>query len=400
VECVDCHRRNTPVIVQQWLESAHARKGIGCGKCHAAKPGEPDAFEHYKTTIATIVSPLDCSECHEKEFKQQQASRHADAAKFIGSLDNVLGEVVEGGPAAVMGCKSCHGTTVKVLAEGKLDPTTWPNGGMGRINPDGSKGSCSACHYRHDFSLAIARSPENCGKCHMGPDHPQIEVYNESKHGVRFAQFRHKMNIEKQPWVVGKDYSAAPTCATCHISATPTQEVTHDVGARISWTLRPVISTRQANWEDKRELMQDVCMQCHGEPWVKSYFKQFDTFVDLYNDKFAKPAKGIMDALYAAKKLTKTPFDEAIEFTYYELWHHEGRRARHGAAMMGPDFAQWHGMYEVAKHFYVKFLPEAEELKKGVTAPFLTGPEHAWRKGLSPEVIKQQIEFYEQRYGK
>ena len=145
--------------------------------------------------------------------------------------------------------------------------------------------------------------------------------------------------------------------------------------------------------------MEDVCAQCHSEQWEKSYFKQFDTFIDLYNTKFAKPAKQIMDALYAAKLLSKTPFDEEIEFTYYELWHHEGRRGRHGAAMMGPDFVQWHGMYEVAKHFYTKLIPQAEKLKPGVTAPALSGPEHAWLKGMSPELMKQQIEFYKQRYG-
>ena len=27
-----------------------------------------------------------------------------------------------------------------------MDPKTWPNTGIGRINPDGSEGSCSACH--------------------------------------------------------------------------------------------------------------------------------------------------------------------------------------------------------------------------------------------------------------
>ncbi|MFT7486982.1 MAG: hydroxylamine dehydrogenase, partial [Candidatus Paceibacteria bacterium] len=43
-------------------------------------------------------------------------------------------------------------------------------------------------------------------------------------------------------------------------------------------------------------------------------------------------------------------------------WHHEGRRARHGASMMGPDFTHWHGMYELAKTFYGHFIPELEEL--------------------------------------
>ena len=26
---------------------------------------------------------------------------------------------------------------------------------------------------------------------------------------------------------------------------------------------------------------------------------------------------------------------------WWELWHHEGRRARHGAAMMGPDYTEF-----------------------------------------------------------
>ncbi len=54
--------------------------------------------------------------------------------------------------AAVSGCWQCHGSEVKVLPGGKLDPATWPNTGIGRINPDGSEGSCSACHSRHSFS--------------------------------------------------------------------------------------------------------------------------------------------------------------------------------------------------------------------------------------------------------
>lgn len=119
--------------------------------------------------------------------------------------------------------------------------------------------------------------------------------------------------------------------------------------------------------------------------------------VELYNDKFARPAKAIMDKLYKQKLLTETPFDEEIEYTFFELWHHEGRRARHGASMMGPDFTQWHGFYEVAKHFYTKFLPQAEKLSKGIAAPYLNEEYHKWRNGLSKEEVKQLIKFYHDR---
>ena len=52
------------------------------------------------------------------------------------------------------------------------------------------------------------------------------------------------MNLETDEWVAGVDYFAAPTCASCHMSAGPEQRVTHDVGERISWTLRPPVSTK------------------------------------------------------------------------------------------------------------------------------------------------------------
>jgi hypothetical protein len=94
------------------------------------------------------------------------------------------------------------------------------------------------------------------------------------------------------------------------------------------------------------------------------HFYQFDAVVELYNEKFAKPATELIK-LVREKKLLENPanFSNKIEWTYWELWHHEGRRARHGASMMGPDYTWWHGMYEVAQHFYFKLLPEAREFK-------------------------------------
>jgi hypothetical protein len=396
--CLDCHDSTTPGIAEQWRRSRHAAAKIDCYSCHQASPDDPATFDHYGKKIAVIVTPKYCARCHAKETNEFEASHHADAAKFIGSLDNVLGEIVEGGPAAINGCTQCHGSTVAYRGEGKFDPTTWPNSGIGRINPDGSKGSCAACHGRHAFSSAQARQPENCGKCHMGPDHPQIEIYTESKHGIQFRANLAKMNLEAKSWVVGTDYYSAPTCATCHMSATSSQPVTHDIGQRVSWTLRPVISIKLENWAKKREAMKDVCGNCHATGWVENFYKQYDLTVDLYNEKFAKPAKAVMEKLYADGKLTRTPFDEKIEWTFYELWHHEGRRARMGTSMMGPDYTQWHGFYEVAKHFYNEFLPEAEQIEPGITKGVLAADWHRWKAGLKPEELKQILDFYQQRY--
>ena len=398
--CVNCHASATRSIVAQWRESKHAKRGVQCASCHVGNKNTPGAHEHMGAGyVVTVISPNVCGKCHAKQQKEFTASHHADAAKFIGSLDNVLGEIVEGGPAASAGCKQCHGSTVKKGEDGKLDAATWPNSGIGRINLDGSHGACSACHFRHSFSKAQAREPEMCGKCHMGPDHPQIEVYNESKHGLAFQAHRPKMGLEKDPWVVGKDYTAAPVCATCHMSATPDQPLTHDVGARISWTLRPAVSIKLENWEAKRGNMKGVCAQCHSGSYVEGFYSQFDSAVNLYNEKFAKPAKTIIDQLHAEKLLTDTPFDEKIEWTYYLMWHHEGRRARHGASMLGPDYTQWHGFFEVANRFYNELLPEAEELKKGISQEILGQDYHKWKSGMSKEDREKILEFYRTRYG-
>ena len=402
--CVTCHSRQSPALVMEWERSKHSKSGVSCVDCHAAKQGEPDAWKHEGVWVSALVTPKDCGQCHDREVAEFTRSHHARAGEILASLDNVLAEKVAGMPGniadAVNGCWQCHGSIVKMKrdaagnvlragAEGKpvIDASTWPNSGMGRLNPDGSKGSCHACHSRHSFEAKLSRSPENCGKCHMGPDHPQIEIYDESKHGIAFYANRDRMALDKEgDWILGRDYSAAPTCATCHVRGymTPSGAVagnSHDVGERISWTLRPIVSTKLnlvvfedgykedypdtralpkpgdtlqtsekivenealksitvprkvakiVTWQQRREAMQAVCQSCHNRTYTDNFYKQFDDLVVLYNDKFARPAQKLMDELAADGALNpKAPFEHDVQWIFYELWHHEGRRARHG----------------------------------------------------------------------
>jgi hydroxylamine dehydrogenase len=379
--CIACHTANEFQVAQisEWHRSAHAKAQVGCYECHRADAGDPDVMAHNSYAISVLVTPKDCAECHALEAEQFASSRHSLGGDILMSLDNVLAEEVEGLAAAVTGCQQCHGTAVEVLTDGNLSPASWPNTGIGRINPDGSKGACSTCHTRHLFSVAVAREPAACGNCHLGPDHPQKEIYDESKHGIAFVANREHMNLDASVWVLGQDYAAAPTCVTCHMGAVPGTDDNHDVGLRISWTLRPVVSPRLEDWQERRGRMEQACRQCHSPGFYANFFTQFDDAVDLYNDKFAIPAQQIMQRLREARKLTDLEFDEQIEWTFFLLWHHEGRRARHGAAMMGPDYVQWHGFFEVADRFYNEFLPEAEALLPGVTEPFLQDQYHQWR---------------------
>lgn len=456
--CISCHSEKNAgrTIVEQWKISKHAEAGVGCLDCHGADKADVDGYEHEGEFIATIVTPKDCSQCHEEETEQFTTSHHADAGMIMGSLDNVLAEVVEGhaafennsNPAAANGCWQCHGSRIEIQKDAKgnnmyneagillLEPKTWPNTGVGRINLDGSKGSCSACHNRHTFDVAQARRPENCGKCHIGPDHPQLEIYNESKHGINFYAHVDKMNLSAQPWIVGQDYSAAPTCATCHMSATPTQPVTHDVGDRISWTLRPKVSEKIdaaeiskfkargeelpkgfLTWEQRRQNMKNVCLQCHTNDYVNNFYFQYDSEVNMYNEKYGKPGLALMKSLKTNKLISSIPFDDKIEWDYFYLWHHAGRRARMGASMMGPDYTQWHGNFDLADIFYTEIVPEIKEIvaqarKDGKTVAadnvekeldkVLNSPMHKWYIGKSdPKDVaarKAAAKIFRERY--
>ncbi len=445
-QCVACHKDRSPGLYEQWGASKHFRANVACFECHAANPGEPDAYTHYGQLIANLVTPKDCARCHAKAVEEFTASRHSQAARILGSIDNVLAEVVEGcrsmktsgfpdgvAASAVSGCWQCHGSEVKVLADGKLDPATWPNSGIGRINPDGSQGSCNSCHARHTFSVEQARHPATCGKCHLGPDHPQKEIYEESKHGINFYANLDKMNLGNNKWIAGEDYFAAPTCATCHMSATKKMPVTHDVGLRISWNNRPEISVRpdvadarmslpgsQIPWQQRRTNMQQVCLSCHDQHWVDNFYTQYDSLIEMYNQKFGKPAKDLYTL--AQPLLSPVQFSNKLDWSYYELWHHEGRRARHGASMMGADFTHWLGTYEIAKRFYSEFVPELRRLiednrssadpekVKGVLAlsakleETLSSEEHKWYVGkMDPSEAasrKKSAEEFKARYEK
>ncbi len=492
--CVDCHEEGTPGIVVHWKGSTHAEKGVGCIECHNAAKEDVDSFEHYGAVIATVVTPRDCSRCHQTEAEEFEHSHHAAAGNILASLDNFLAETVEGSrtdfnphsptpganvnmvngyASANSGCLQCHGSKValattdggkvtvddlepdenglptnleavaRVFHDGDGKPSlvaaSWPNTGIGRLNLDGSLGSCSACHSRHDFSPRRARQPENCGKCHLGPDHPQKEIYEESKHGVAFRDLKDDMNLDSESWILGKDYAAAPTCATCHMSGNLRNggKITHDPGERLSWTNRPPVSLvmdtdinhgivketdpklRQGliadSAENKRNRMKQVCSHCHTPDYVNAFYSQYDDLVVLFNEKFAKPGKKIMAVLAETGLRSKTNFDEEIEWTWFLLWHHEGRRARHGASMMAPDYTHWHGMFEVAEHFYMDLIPQAREIAhdarlngrraqadrvNAVIEEILARPEHVWfEEGAEAATDRIRAEM-ERRYGK
>lgn len=351
-------------------ESRHADAGVGCDSCHRVQQGDPGAVKHFDGSYITpVVSPKVCARCHEKEVTEFNQSLHVQAATFVKDFtagkpeeDDVLGYKVEGPTAPIRGCEQCHGTKVEMGKDGKLKPLTWPNIGVGRINPDGSKGSCSVCHTRHAFSVEEARRPENCGTCHLGPDHPQEEIYFESKHGKIYQAEGDTWNWDAPAEEWDLDDFRAPTCATCHMSGLGDNEVTHNVSDRLSWELERPLTEKTKNWQEKRQKMQAVCKECHSTSWVENFYVQADEAVKLYNERYYNPSVELYESLKAQNLISKDKFDEPIDFLFFELWHHEGRRARMGAFMNGPDYVQWHGFYDLAKT-KMELKNMAEEIK-------------------------------------
>jgi hypothetical protein len=147
----------------------------------------------------------------------------------------------------------------------------------------------------------------------------------------------------------------------------------HDVTERLAWELQAPLTIRPAEfapfpaktvWQTERQKMRSVCLQCHSKDWTDGHFQNLDQVVENYNSRYYTPVFSELQSLYAAGLLSKESyFDEHLEWEFYEFWHHEGRRARMGAAMMAPDYAWWHGFYEL-KHRYVTFMEEAKALRE------------------------------------
>lgn len=346
-KCATCHRKETSAVVHQFERSLHAAKGINCLDCHGALEGQ-EKQAHRGFTIAKHLTSKNCAQCHSTEYDQFIRSRHAAPAWAAvlgkqgftdeqiafaetyhkGAVDRAPNQLAskEGQSATDVGCLGCHD--------------------IGKPNADGSIGTCTACHARHATSIALAREPETCGQCHMGPDHSQIEIYHESKHGVLYNAQKHDLNLKADPKKLTTADMSVPTCATCHMSGLEGLKVTHDTTERLSYWLFAAVSDKRPTYQRGQDAMKETCLKCHTQPHVDRYYQEAEGVVQATNVKIAE-AETLMASLRKEGLLTPEPFDEAIEFLYFDLWHYYGRTAKHGAFMGGADFVQWHGNYEL-----------------------------------------------------
>ena len=347
-KCAECHSQVTPAVVHEFEMSKHASSGkVNCLDCHQAKNGQ-EKLDHNGFVIAKHLTAQNCSQCHRNEYDQYVRSRHAAPAwAAVGGPGDFSAEQIafaekyhpgwvkraanplvgiEGPQAVNKGCYQCHD--------------------IGKPNADGTIGSCTKCHARHAASIELARAPRTCGQCHMGPDHSQIEIYEESKHGVLFATQSEHFNMTVPSDKLTTKDMPVPTCSTCHMGGIDGAGSTHDTTERLSYYLFAPISEKRPNAQLGQARMQEICLKCHTRPKIDEFYKAAEDVVVTTNQRVAESQK-FMKQLYDEKLLTPQGFDERIEFVAFDLWHYYGRTAKHGAFMGGADFVQWHGYYEM-----------------------------------------------------
>ena len=448
-ECISCHLSVYPGILAGWEKSRHAkispmealkkpplerrvsaqkvpeelaRTAVGCAECHTVNPEKhADTFEHEGYKVHIVVTPEDCALCHPTEAKQYRKNimSHAygnlknnpvyqDLAHSVNGIQSFEDMKLTLRPPDAQteaeSCYHCHGTVVEVKGkearETVMDEMVfpvlsgWPNQGVGRLNPDGSMGSCAACHTRHAFSIEMARKPHTCSQCHKGPDVPAYKVYEVSKHANIYASIGKGWDFKAVPWMVGRDFTA-PTCATCHVSLIVTgegevvAERSHQMNDRLPWRIMGLIyahphpkspdTTTIKNkaglplpteltgepvgeylidpkeQEERRNAMHNVCLSCHGYDWVEGHWTRFENTLKTTNEMTLTATKIMLTAWEkgVAKGLAQNDsiFNEAIEKKWVEQWLFFANSTRFASAMVGGDYGVFaNGRWYMAKN--------------------------------------------------
>jgi hydroxylamine dehydrogenase len=461
--CLACHKLYTPGIVEDWQRSLHSQESpasamkkpelerrisareipahlenvvVGCYECHSLNPERhQDNFDHFGFRINVIVSPQDCATCHPTEAKEYSMSKKAHARgnleknpvyhALVGTVISQKavkdGKIVQQETSDFTRqetCFGCHGTEVKVNGLREVETQiggikvpnliNWPNQGVGRVNPDGSLGSCTACHPRHAFSIEMARKPYTCAQCHLDPDVPAWNVYKESKHGNIYFSHYQRWDFQAVPWKVGKDFQA-PTCATCHNSLitapggkTVIAERTHDFGSRLwvrlfglvyshpqpkhgdttiirnkdglplptTFTGEPASEYLISQEEQARREahFKKICQSCHSTQWTEKHFAKLDNTVKEVDSMILASTLLLVEAwknnLAEGLPHGKNPFDETIEQMWIRQWLFYGNSIKYASAMTGaPDYAtfknSWWNLTENLQH-----MKDWIELKK------------------------------------
>ena len=395
VGCAECHTLRPKAHADTFEHNGHEVHVVvspkDCAVCH---PIETDQYD--KNIMAHAFKNLAGNPIH-------QMLEHSIIGKSV-YLDGEIKYVPSDMLTKEETCYSCHGAKLEVKAFETRDTDVgelefpvisgWPNQGVGRVNLDGSLGACSACHPRHAFSIETARKPYACRACHEGPDVPAFKVYMASTHGGIFSAMHQSWEFSNVPWTVGKDFKS-PTCAACHVSLlvdtdeTVIAERTHQMNNRLAHRIFGLIYAHphpaspdttvirnkdnlplpsdfdggfateflidEKEQKQRTETMQAVCRTCHDSSWVKGFWNRYENTITQTNDD-TWTATQIMNQIWKkglAEGLDKnaSPYDEAVEKKWSDVWLFYANSARFASAMAGGgDYGVFaNGRYHLSK---------------------------------------------------
>ncbi len=378
--CVNCHENVTPSIVTDWELSEHSKKNVSCANCHGTGHTTADDVDE-----AGIPTPEVCAECHSDQVEQFSRGKHALAwASFqaMPTTHQLPGTLVEG----MKGCGGCHKIGLKTEEDMEALKEAGQIYGVA---------SCDNCHTRHIFSKEEAKQPQACRTCHMGFDHPQWEMYESSKHGVRSDLKQLGILPEK---------ASGPTCQDCHLvdgdheNRTPwgflavrlplpnndpelpdydpqwyADQVTILQGLGVldsagvpTDRLDVVIAADVARltteaFDAEREKLLAVCSDCHSEKFALAEMEKGDETIREIDHLMAEAIR-IITALYDQGLLEKDPDGEyfpdllafhdsptVVEQRLFVMFLEHRMRAFQGVFHNNPDYALWYGWSEMVR---------------------------------------------------
>ncbi len=379
--CIDCHKKVTPGIVQQYLEGKMSKKGVDCSSCHGSAHKKMDDAK-----LAKLPTPETCAGCHKKQADQFTSGKHNLAWIAAVSMPMMGHQPKAITGEGYKGCSSCH----KIGGKSEAEKALYRYG----------HAQCDSCHTRHSFKKSEAQDPRACQTCHMGFDHPQWEMWSTSKHGTIWQ-------------IEGPKGKRAPTCQTCHMEngnhkvmtawgflalrlpeddkdwmndrvtilqalgvldekGTPTARLDIVKAGKVA-------RLTKEEFQAERDKMIAVCSKCHGASYAKEQLDAGDMVIKDV-DKIMAEAIRVVQALYKEDILKKPAtwtiapdllqFYEAksaIEQDLYVMFLEYRMRAFEGAFHMNPDYMHWYG-WAPMKETLQKIKDEAEKLRAEKTS--------------------------------
>ena len=186
--CSECHSymsKKSQVIVGEWKQSIHAKKGIGCSGCHGGNPkattidGAMWNAPGFKPKPNKQDIPAMCAKCHAnpaymRPFNIESTSQYAEYKQSVHGK-----RLLEQGDTKVAACTDCHGAH-NIRARDDIQSSVYKTN---------IPGTCAKCHADKDYMKGYG-IPTN-----------QYDEYKKSYHGYKLL---HEQDV------------SAPACSDCH----------------------------------------------------------------------------------------------------------------------------------------------------------------------------------------